>query len=83
VEISPEDSDRINLKEGDTVRISSPYGSISREVTMKKDVRPGLVFIPIGFHNNDAMQLINLTQLGEADSPGWKECQVKVEKLET
>jgi formate dehydrogenase alpha subunit len=83
VEISPEDSARINLKEGDTVRISSPYGSISREVTMKKELRPGLVFIPIGFHNNDAMQLINLTQLGETDSPGWKECQVKVEKLET
>jgi len=82
VEISPEDSDRINLKEGDTVRISSPYGSIVREVTMKKELRPGLVFIPIGFHNNDAMQLINLTQLGEADSPGWKECHVKIERVE-
>ena len=81
VEISPEDSHRINLKEGDTVRISSPYGSLSRKVTMKKELRPGLVFIPIGFHNNDAMQLINLTQLGEADSPGWKECPVKIEKL--
>jgi formate dehydrogenase alpha subunit len=82
VEISPEDSARINLKEGDTVRISSPHGSISREVTMKKELRPGLVFIPIGFHNNDAMQLINLTQLGETDSPGWKECSVKIERLE-
>jgi formate dehydrogenase alpha subunit len=83
VEISPVDSARINLKEGDMVRISSPYGSISREVTIKKVLRPGLAFIPTGFHNNDAMQLINLTQLGEADSPGWKECPVKVEKLET
>jgi len=81
VEISPEDSAGINLKEGDTVRVSSPYGSISREVTIKKELRPGLVFIPIGFHNNDSMQLINLTQLGEADSPGWKECLVKIEKL--
>jgi len=82
VEISSEDSDRINLKEGDTVRIFSPYGSIVREATIKKELRPGLVFIPIGFHNNDAMQLINLTQLGEADSPGWKECPVKIERLE-
>ena len=81
MEISPEDSAGINLKEGDTVRVSSPYGSISREVTIKKELRPGLVFIPIGFHNNDSMQLINLTQLGEADSPGWKECLVKIEKL--
>jgi len=81
MEISPEDSDRIHVKEGDTVRISSPYGSIVREVTIKKELRPGLVFIPIGFHNNDVMQLINLTQLGETDSPGWKECSVKIEKI--
>jgi predicted molibdopterin-dependent oxidoreductase YjgC len=83
LEISPEDSDRINVKEGDTVKIYSHHGSIAREVTINKDLRSGLVFIPIGFHNNDAMQLLNLTQLGEAESPGWKECQVKVEKLET
>ena len=83
IELSTEDSERINVKEGDTVTISSPYGSIVRGVTINKDLRPGLVFIPIGFHNNDVMQLINLTQLGEADSPGWKECHVKIEKLET
>ena len=81
MEISPEDSDRIHVKEGDTVRTSSPYGSIVREVTIKKELRQGLVFIPLGFHNNDVMQLINLTQLGETDSPGWKECSVKIEKI--
>jgi len=82
VEISFEDSARLNLKDGDMVRISSPYGSIVKEVTMKKELRPGLVFIPIGFHNNDAMRLIKLTQLGKASSPGWKECNVKIEKLQ-
>ena len=81
-EISPEDGARLNLKEGDKVKISSPYGSIVREMTLKKDLRPGLIFIPTAFHNNDVRQLIELTQLGEADSPGWKECQVKVEKIE-
>jgi formylmethanofuran dehydrogenase subunit D len=64
------------------VRISSPYGSISREVTLKKDLRPGLIFVPMAFHNNDAMQLIELTQLGRADSPGWKECNVRIEKAD-
>jgi len=82
-EMSSEDSARLNLKEGDKVRISSPYGSISREVTIKRDLSPGLIFIPIAFQNNDSRQLIELTQLGEADSPGWKECKVKVEKIET
>ena len=81
LELSPEDSIKINVKDGDTVQISSPYGSIMRGVTINKDLRSGLVFIPIGFHNNDVMHLINLAQLGEADSPGWKECSVKIEKI--
>ena len=81
VEISSEDGAKLNLKEGDKVTISSPFGSISRAVILKKDLRPGLIFVPMAFHNNDAMQLIELTQLGKADSPGWKECRVKVEKL--
>jgi hypothetical protein len=34
----------------------------------------------MAFHDNDARQLIALTQLGEADSPGWKGCQVSIEK---
>jgi len=81
VEISSEDGAKLNVKEGDKVTISSPSGFISREVILKKDLRPGLIFVPVAFHNNDAMQLIELTQLGEADSPGWKECNVKVEKM--
>jgi formylmethanofuran dehydrogenase subunit D len=49
---------------------------------LKKDLRPGLIFIPMAFHNNDAMELIELTQLGEVDLPGWKECHVNLEKAE-
>ncbi|MEE9417982.1 MAG: molybdopterin-dependent oxidoreductase, partial [Desulfatiglandaceae bacterium] len=81
VEISSEDGSRLNLKEGDKVTISSPHGSISREVMLKKDLGSGLILVPLAFHNNDAMKLIELTQLGKTDSPGWKECRVKVEKM--
>jgi len=28
------------------------------------------------------MNLIDLTELGKADLPGWKECDVRVEKTE-
>jgi formate dehydrogenase alpha subunit len=82
IDISSKDGARLNLKEGDKVRISSPYGSIFREVTLKTDLRPGLIFIPLAFKNNDAMQLIELSQLGETDSPGLKECNVKIERIE-
>jgi formate dehydrogenase alpha subunit len=81
VEISSQDGARLNLNEGDQVRISSRSGSIVRGVTVKKGLRSGLIFIPMAFHNNDAIQLIQLTHLGQADSLGWKECRVKLEKL--
>ena len=80
VEISPEDGDRLGVKEGEKVRISSAYGSIWRVVTLNKDIRARHLFIPMAFHNNDAWQLIALTHLGEADSPGWKGCQVNLER---
>ncbi len=82
IDISSKDGTRLNLKEGDKVRISSPYGSIFREVTLKTDLRPGLIFIPLAIKNNDAMQLIELSQFGETDSTGLKECNVKIERIE-
>ena len=81
VEISPEDGTRLNLKAGDKIRISSPHGSIEREITLKRGLRPGCIFIPLAFHNNDARHLIGLTQLGETDSPGWNGCHVKIERI--
>jgi len=81
VEISPEDGMKLNLKAGDKARISSPHGSIEREVTLNKGLRPGCIFVPIAFHNNDVRHLMELTQLGEADSHGWNMSRVRVEKL--
>jgi anaerobic selenocysteine-containing dehydrogenase len=77
VEISPEDGSGLGLKNGDTVRISSPNGSIEREVQIKNNLVSGIVFVPLAFHQNDAMQLIGLSHLGDA---GLKECHVKIEK---
>jgi len=63
------------------VKISSPDGSIGRDITLKKDLRPGLVFIPMAINNNNARQLMGLTQLGETDLPGWNGCRVKIERI--
>jgi formate dehydrogenase alpha subunit len=82
VEISPEDGDGLGIKEGEKVRISSAYGSIWRVITLNKGLKAGHVFIPMAFHENDARQLIALTQLGESDSPGWKGCRVSLEKMD-
>lgn len=81
VEISHEDGARLSLCNGDTVRVVSPYGSVIREVKLETGLRPGLIFVPIAFNANDARNLIRLTPVGERGSPGWKECQVRLEKL--
>jgi formate dehydrogenase alpha subunit len=82
VELSPEDGKRLNLSEGDRARITSPHGSISRSVTLKEGLKQGLIVIPTAFHNNDAMELIELSHLGEANSSGWKQCKAKLEKID-
>jgi formate dehydrogenase alpha subunit len=80
VEISGEDGARLGLNEGDTVRISSPYGSIERDVKLERTLRPGCVFVPRAFHKNDARKLFALTNLEALHSPGFKEIRVKIEK---
>ena len=81
VEISPEDGEKVNLRNGDTVLVQSRYGSLVREIRLDSGIRPGLIFVPTGFNGNQARNLIELTPLGEAHSPGWKTCRVKLEKL--
>ena len=82
VEMSPEDGAALDVHEGDTVRITSPYGAISREIAIRRDLMPGCIFVPLAFNHNEASQLIPLSPLGMDDSPGMKEIRVNVERLE-
>ena len=81
VEMSFEDAARLDLENGDQVRVSSEYGSITRRVRVQKDLPFGLVYVPVAFHGNEARQLVGLTQPGKDDSPGWMQVSVKVEKI--
>jgi predicted molibdopterin-dependent oxidoreductase YjgC len=81
VEMSFKDAARLDLKNGDHVRISSEYGSITRRVIMQKDLPFGLIYVPLAFQGNGARQLVGLTQPGKEDSPGWMQVSVEVEKI--
>ncbi|MBN1627723.1 MAG: molybdopterin-dependent oxidoreductase [Deltaproteobacteria bacterium] len=81
IEISKEDAEAMGLSEGDRIRVASASGSIERGIKIEKSLRTGLIFIPLAFNNNDALNLIGFKPLGEADSPGWKECRVSIEKI--
>jgi anaerobic selenocysteine-containing dehydrogenase len=81
IKISSEDGIKLDLHDGDIVKLSSRSGAVARAIRLEKGLQSGLVFVPIAFNGNDAMNLIDLTQLGAPDSCGLKTCQVKIEKL--
>ena len=80
VEISPEDGEKFDLHDGDTVRVQSRIGSVVREIRLEKGLRPGLIFVPMGFNANDARNLVELTGLRDADSLDLKMCQIRLER---
>jgi len=81
IEISPEDSQQLDLTDGDTVSVVSRCGAVERKVRVKRELMAGHLFVPLGFSDNGAMHLIELTLLASPDSPGWKTCRVKLEKV--
>ncbi|MBW2051852.1 MAG: molybdopterin-dependent oxidoreductase [Deltaproteobacteria bacterium] len=81
VELSPQDWTAFGLQAGDSVKLTSAHGSVVRETAKNSALTQGLVFVPEAVHNNDARNLIGLFPLGQPDSPGWKTCPVRLEKL--
>ena len=80
--LSPEDGVMMNMKNGDKVQVQSREGILTREIRLKKGLRPGLLFVPTAFHGNDAMNLLGLTPLEDAQSQGLKTRQVKIRKMQ-
>jgi formate dehydrogenase alpha subunit len=81
VEMSTTDGHRFNLTTGEEARITSPVGSIIRTVRLRDRILPGLAYIPKAVRDHDVMTLIPLRELCKTDSPGWKMCRVKIEKI--
>jgi predicted molibdopterin-dependent oxidoreductase YjgC len=81
VEISHEDSSKLEFKDGDMVRITSRFGSIQRAVRIEKMLSSGLIFVPLAVSSNDARGLVQLNELFKSDSDSWDTCRVKVEKI--
>ncbi|NNL76468.1 MAG: molybdopterin-dependent oxidoreductase, partial [Desulfobacterales bacterium] len=78
--ISPQDGAGHGIKNGDTVVVRSQFGAVIREVRLETSLHACHVFVPTGFNDNDAMNLFGLSDMTKPGSPGWKTCQVKVEK---
>jgi formate dehydrogenase alpha subunit len=81
IQVSPEDGQRLDLREGDCIRVISPFGMVTRAVGLKREISPGQLFVPLAVHSNDAMNLIGLNDLSAPESTGWKTVKVRLEKV--
>ncbi len=81
MEVNPTDAIKMDLKEGDEVRVSSRRGSIVIRVTIKDKTRAGVVFIPFFFAEASANILTNDVIDPRAKIPEYKICAVKIEHI--
>jgi anaerobic selenocysteine-containing dehydrogenase len=80
VAVSEQDADQLKLKDGDTVELKSRWGQIRRKIVRSSHIGSGQLFVPLAFETNDAMNLIDLADLANPKSAGWKTCAVRINK---
>ncbi len=80
VEISPEDANRLNIKNGEKVKVSSRRGQIDIKAKVTDMVSQGIVFIPFHFKEAAANVLTSRELDPVAKIPELKSCAVRVEK---
>ena len=80
IEISHQDAADLAIEQDDTVVVSSPHGTVTRQIALKPGLNSGCIFVPTGVDQNDAMNLFALADLTASGAAGWKTCAVKVEK---
>lgn len=81
VEINVSDADRMNIHNGEMVKVSTRRGSIEIEALVTPKIMKGLVFIPFHFAESAANVLTNDALDPVAKIPEYKVCSVKLEKL--
>ena len=81
VEINPNDAEKLNVKKGGRVKVSSRRGEIETSVVVTEKVKEGSVFIPFHFSEAAANVLTNPAVDPVAKIPEYKVCAVKIEKI--
>lgn len=80
-EIHPTDATKLNVRDGQKVKLTSRRGSVLVEARIVDTPRPGMIFVP--FFDPEA--LINLVTIDAFDpgskQPEFKICAVKVERV--
>jgi formate dehydrogenase alpha subunit len=80
VEVAPADADLLELKNGDRVEVRSRHGAFTREMRIDPGIKPGMVYLPLGYEGNSAVEILQWVDPSCPESPGWKHCPVRLER---
>ena len=82
-EINPEDGKRLGLKEGDSVELYSPYGSIRVKVKFTHKIKPGVIMMLHGYTEANVNLLIGRDHLDPYSGfPGFKGMRCNIRNVQ-
>ena len=81
MEMSPQDAQSMNIKDGETVCVKSRRGEIKAKVKVTGRIKDGVVFIPFHFKDTHVNIITNPAYDPAAKEPELKVCAVKIEKV--
>ncbi len=80
-DLNPDDGKRLEIKNGDYIRVSSRRGSIVSRVHLTDRVKAGMIFMPLHFEEAAANLLTNPALDPVSKTPEYKVCGVRLEKV--
>ncbi len=84
IDLSPEDAQRLELTEGEVVRISSRRGSVEAPVRLDRGLRPGLVFMTLHFPDQVDTNVLTIDATDpKSGTAEFKASAVRIDKLES
>lgn len=81
IEINKDDAKKLDIEDGETIRITSRRGKIEIAALISDRVKSGILFIPMHYREAAVNLLTNDALDPYAKTPEFKACAVKVEKL--
>ncbi len=83
IEVSFRDADRLGIRNGDPVRVTSRRGSITAKAHVGRKVSEGETWMPFHFPDSPVNELTNAALDEYARIPEYKVCAVRLEKIST
>ena len=84
LDISPEDAARLDLADGERVRVTSRRGQVETPIRIDASLRPGLTFMTLHFQDDVATNLLTIDAADpKSGTAEFKATAIRIEKLET